>query len=111
MTQLGLIRLLTTTKVMALYGNPPLTDEEAWDIYEEFCNDDRVVFAQEPTGLEDTWKSFALRQTSSPKLWMDAYLAAFAVNAHFQFITTDRAFTQFQGLDALILEARPSDFY
>ena len=48
---------------------------------------------------------FTLRNTSSPKLWMDAYLAAFARAGGYQFITTDRAFSQFTDLD-LVLIAR-----
>ena len=31
-TQQGLVRLLTTAEVLAGYGNPPLSNREAWDV-------------------------------------------------------------------------------
>ena len=43
------------------------------------------------------------RDCASPKLWMDAYLAAFALAGRNQKVTTDAAFRQFQGLDLLVL--------
>ena len=41
---------------------------------------------------------------ASPKLWMDAYLAAFAIAAKQQLVTTDKAFRQFKDLDLLVLD-------
>ncbi len=47
------------------------------------------------------------RNTVSPKLWMDAYLAAFAISGKLRFVTNDKAFRQFQayGLDLHLLTA------
>ncbi len=104
-TQLGLVRLLTTAEVLAGYGIPPLTNREAWNVIESFMEDERFAFANEPEGLEETWKTLAIRDKNSPKLWMDAYLAAFALRAGSQIITTDKAFSQFNGLDLLVLKA------
>lgn len=44
-------------------------------------------------------------KTSSPKVWMDAYLAAFAITSGLRFVTFDRDFQKFrtQGLDLVIL--------
>ena len=70
--------------------------------------DERFTFANEPEGVEETWKALAIRDTHSPKLWMNAYLAAFAVCSGFQMVTTDRAFSQFSGLDVLVLQALTS---
>jgi predicted nucleic acid-binding protein len=39
----------------------------------------------------------------SPKLWMDAYLAAFALQSGHRLVTTDRDFRQFKGLDLFLL--------
>jgi toxin-antitoxin system PIN domain toxin len=103
-TQQALLRLLTNATVLGLYGNPPLTNREAWTAYEALLADDRIVFrADEPVELEPLWKSLALRKTASPKLWMDAYLAAFALAGGYRMVTTDAAFRQFQGLDLLVL--------
>jgi len=58
---------------------------------------------QEPAGLESRWEQLALRDEASPKLWMDAYLAAFAAAGGFRMVTTDAAFAQFTGIDVELL--------
>jgi toxin-antitoxin system PIN domain toxin len=107
-TQQGLVRLLTTAEVLTGYGIPPLTNCEAWAVVESFMADERITFANEPEGVADAWKSMALRDTNSPKLWMDAWLAAFALRSGFQMITTDKAFSQFKGLDLVVVKAKKS---
>lgn len=98
-TQQGLVRLLTTSAVMKGYGYEPYGNSQSWSAYEGFIADPRIVFAPEPPGLEETWKSLAVRKSPSPKLWMDAYLAAFAIRSGFQLVSADKAFSQFSGLD------------
>jgi uncharacterized protein len=88
-----------------VYGIPPLSNAEAWNAYSAFVEDERVAFHSESPGVEAVWKKLAARKTSSPKLWMDAYLAAFAITTGAQLVTTDKAFTQFAGLDVRVLEA------
>ncbi len=43
--------------------------------------------------------------TASPKLWMDAYMAAFARASGYRLVTTDAAFAQFDGLDLVLLDS------
>jgi toxin-antitoxin system PIN domain toxin len=103
-TQQTLLRLLTTSSVLAPFGNPPLTNTEAWSVFEALLADDRILLrTEEPPGLERRWKELAVRDTASPKLWMDAYLAAFALAAGDRLVTIDRAFQQFPGLDLVLL--------
>ncbi len=103
-TQQTFLRLLTNTAVLAPYGNEPLTNIAAWEAYRALIADDRIVLrADEPAGLEAHWRTFACRDTASPKLWMDAYLAAFAMSDGYRMVTTDTAFRQFEGLDLLLL--------
>jgi uncharacterized protein len=103
-TQQAFLRLLTNASVLGPYGNPPLTNREAWSAYEAFLSDHRIaVQRNEPVGVESLWKALAVRGTASPKLWMDAYLAAFAMAGRYSMVTTDVAFRQFRGLDLLIL--------
>jgi toxin-antitoxin system PIN domain toxin len=105
-TQQAFLRLLTTAAVLAPYGIPPLTNQQAWNAYEGLLADDRIVFqAREPAGLESRWQQLAVRETASPKLWMDAYLAAFALAGGYRMVTADAAFTQFAGLDLVLLGA------
>ena len=98
-TQQSFLRLLTTESVLRGYGMPALTNAGAWRQFEQLLNDARVGFAEEPPGLEAHWKAFTNRNTASPKIWMDAYLAAFAVAGGHQLITTDKGFAQYTGLD------------
>jgi uncharacterized protein len=102
-TQQTLLRLLTSSAVLGPYGNPPLTNREAWQVYAALLADDRIVLTEEPIGLEARWRSLASRDTASPKLWMDAYLAAFALAGGYRMATTDAAFKQFRGLDLELL--------
>lgn len=102
-TQQSFLRLLTTSALFAPHGNPPLKNKTAWSVYEGFLADERVAWVKEPRGLDSQWQKLACVSNPSPKLWMDAYLAAFAVAGAYQFVTTDRAFKQFKGLDLLVL--------
>lgn len=104
-TQQSLLRLLTTDSIMGAYDIKPLSNQEAWHVYEAFIADDRIVFRDEPPGLGVIWKKLAARRTSSPKLWMDAYLASFAMACGAELVTTDKAFTQFPGLDTRVIKA------
>lgn len=105
-TQQSLLRLLTNRTVLGAYGNEPLTNDEAWSVFEAFVADDRILLqAEEPAALERHWQRFARRDTASPKLWMDAYLAAFAFAGGHTLVTSDAAYRQFEGLDLDVLGA------
>jgi toxin-antitoxin system PIN domain toxin len=106
-TQQTFLRLLTNATVLSPYGNPPLTNRQAWEACQALLADDRIAFrSEEPAGLEALWRRFAVRGTASPKLWMDAYLAAFALAGGYRMVTTDAAFKQFAGLDVELLGER-----
>lgn len=102
-TQQGLFRLSTTAAIMGLYGMGPITNEAAWQNYGSWLKDPLIGFADEPVDLDPVWGKLAAVRSASPKLWMDAYLAAFAMAGGFTLVTTDRAFKQFKGLDVLVL--------
>jgi toxin-antitoxin system PIN domain toxin len=103
-TQQSLLRLLTNRTVLGAYGNAPLTNAEAWSAYAALLADDRITMtAAEPSGLEDKWRTFAIRHSASPKVWMDAYLAAFAFTARFELVTTDTDFRQYRGINLRLL--------
>jgi toxin-antitoxin system PIN domain toxin len=102
-TQQSFLRLLTTEGVLRPYGLPPMTNVAAWAIYEGFLADRRVEWAGEPSGIDARWQAFAARGTASPKLWMDAYLAAFSAVGGYRLVTSDGGFRQFQDLNPMIL--------
>jgi uncharacterized protein len=105
-TQQSFLRLLTTRAVLAPYRIPPLSNQAAWSVYDGLLADERISWAEEPRGLEASWKKLAGGSKASPKLWMDAYLAAFAIAGRHQLVTTDKAFKQFKGLDLLVLSSK-----
>jgi toxin-antitoxin system PIN domain toxin len=102
-TQIALLRLLTTKALMNGYGSRPLTNSEAWDVCNRVLTDSRVTYLHEPPNVNHQWERFAVRETVSPKLWLDAYLAAFAIRSDCTLVTFDRAFQQFDGLKLEIL--------
>ena len=103
-TQQSFLRLLSSAAVLAPYGVPPLSNREAWRAYQALLGDDRIVLqAHEPAGIEARWKGLGARGSPSPKLWMDAYLAAFALSGRQRMVTTDGGFRQFPGLDLIVI--------
>jgi uncharacterized protein len=103
-SQQSFLRLLTNAVVLGAYGNAPLTNRQAWAVYSALLEDDRIRFwSEEPAGLESRWRELAGRDSASPKLWMDAYLAAFARAGRCRLVTTDAGFRQFPDLDSLVL--------
>lgn len=74
---------------MSPYGNLPLTNRQTSSAYEAFLADERIAFSSiEPPGLEPRWKRLTMRSTASPKLWMDADLAAYALASSYRMVTT-----------------------
>lgn len=102
-TQQGLLRLITNSAVTSLFGQKPMTNHEALHRLDELMTQERIAFAEEPSGLFPQWSAFADVRSASPKLWMDAYLAAFARCGGYRLVTNDRAFKQFKGVDVLEL--------
>jgi len=102
-TQQSFLRLLTTKAVLAPYRTPPLSNKAAWSVYESLLMNERIAWVAEPDGLESAWKKLAGISSASPKLWTDAYLAAFALAGGHQLVTTDKAFKQFRGLNLVVL--------
>jgi predicted nucleic acid-binding protein len=66
-----------------------------------------VGFMDEPPALVPRWKAYADLPTASPKRWMDAYLAAFAVEAGLEFVSGDNDFKVFLPDLALVPLAPP----
>jgi len=103
-TQQSFLRLLTNQSVLGAYGNPALTNRQALGAFDSPLADHRIgMTTQEPHGLEACWRQYASLDSASPKLWMDAYLTAFAAAGGYRLVTNDVAYRQFAGLDLLVL--------
>ena len=103
-TQLGLLRLLTNEQVM---GVDAMSQRAAWQAYHRWFEDERIDFYREPEGpdFEKRFQELSSKQHRSPKLWADAYLAAFAESAGLTLVTFDRSFRGMLPASAIILPA------
>jgi len=61
------------------------------------------ISREEPVGLVPIWHRLAALPSASPKVWMDAYLAAFATAGDLDMITFDQGFSQFPGANIHIV--------
>lgn len=93
-TQPSFLRLLTTPTICSAYGCSPITNREAWDKYEELLTLPQVVWLAEPIGIESEWRHCAALVSPSPKVWMDSFLAAFAITGALNFVSLDKDFTR-----------------
>jgi len=94
-TQMALLRHLTNRSIL---GKAILGQSEAWDVYDQLLQDDRITFLQEPRQLENVWRSLTTSKQPGHLLWTDAYLAAFALGFDIPVATCDRDFQKFTGL-------------
>jgi uncharacterized protein len=100
-TRISFLRLLTQ-KIAPDFQ--PLTNLEAWQALDHLLEDYVTGFETEPEGLDDIWRKLSETHTPSPKIWMDSYLAAFAICGGMRFVTLDKDLKKFKprGLDLLI---------
>lgn len=101
LTQVGVLRLLTTAAVM---NGQPLGMSEAWKAYDQLFSDERVAFLDEPRGFEQRFRTHTTQKKSSPKLWADAWLLAFAELAGARLVTFDKALAA-RSKNAVLLKA------
>jgi toxin-antitoxin system PIN domain toxin len=87
-TQLTVLRLLSSAAVM---GPDVIKMSQAWDLWDKVCADDRVAYLSEPGTLEPEFRRQSKLGTTSPKVWADAYLLAFATVSGLKLVTFDRA--------------------
>ena len=87
LTQLGLLRLLTTEAVM---GEEVMTQPQAWATYDRWHQDSRVGFVDEPQEIEARFRTLTRLRQPAAKDWGDSYLAAFATRGQLTLVTFDR---------------------
>ena len=100
-TQQSFLRLASTPVLHKAYGAEGLTNRDALLTMQSLRALPQVGERDEPPGVVAMWQQLATRDTASPKLWMDAYLAAFAICGGLRMVSLDRDFQKFtpQGLD------------
>ena len=100
-TQLAFLRHLTNKTIM---GEHCLTPRAAWRKCGEFLALPEVKMFKEPPGLTEQLGGYCELGRTSPNLWTDAYLAAFAKCAGLRLVSFDTGFSAFAGLEVLTLE-------
>ena len=95
-TQSSFLRLITTPAIQGMYGSAVITNEEAWAKYQDILALPQIAWLGEPPGIESQWKICACLPSASPKVWMDAYLAAFAITAGLEFACLDKDFRSYE---------------
>jgi toxin-antitoxin system PIN domain toxin len=86
-TQIGLFHLLTSAMVM---GDEVLTQRQCWTLYQQWISAGKASLQSEPIEVAQTFEQHTTTDSSSPKEWVDAYLAAFAETAGLTLVTFDR---------------------
>lgn len=91
-TQLGLLRHLTNGATMK---GSPLSNKQAWNVFETLQTDERVRFFPEWPALDGLLKSYSDIDQPAPNLWGDAYLAAYAAVNGATLVTFDKGFARY----------------
>ncbi|MGA0846638.1 MAG: TA system VapC family ribonuclease toxin [Luteolibacter sp.] len=95
-TQQSFLRLATTSALLKTYGAEGFTNQDAAELITTLHRLPSVHTLDEPAGLQSRWLALAGLPSASPKVWMDAYLAAFAILHEQEFVTLDRDFKNFE---------------
>ncbi len=96
-TEQSFLRLATTAAVCRAYSSPAFTNVEATAALATWHAQPHIhCLDAEPEGTRELWLELAAIPSASPKVWMDAYLAAFAIRAGLPFATLDADFRRFE---------------
>jgi uncharacterized protein len=94
-TQQSFLRLASTPSLSKGYGVSNMTNRDAWVTLDMLQALPQVRVIDEPTGVHARWRAFSNLDTASPKVWMDAYLAAFAISGGLRMVTFDGDFRNY----------------
>ncbi|MCF3652500.1 TA system VapC family ribonuclease toxin [Synoicihabitans lomoniglobus] len=99
-TMLGLLRLLTNSRVMRA---APFTALEAWDAYHTFAALPEVCFIEDSLAAESQFQLWSRRADFPAHLWTDGWIAAVASSGGARVVSFDSDFSSFPHLDFLHL--------
>jgi predicted nucleic acid-binding protein len=83
-------------------GEEALTLPQAWSVYASLIRCGGFARVLEPRGLDVEWERLCRPYRRSPKVVMDAYLAAFAITEGCELVTLDEVFKHFGGLSVVV---------
>src|SRR5262245_50905641 len=99
-TPIGFLRLASNPSAM---GSAAVSMADAWRAYDALFSDPKVGYLEEPEGIEQKFRLLTQSAVFSPKVWNDAYLAAFAELASLEVVTFDKGFAQYPHIKCKIL--------
>lgn len=99
-TQAGFLRLASNPSAL---GPAAVSLSDARRAYDRLFADPRSAFSDEPSGIEAVWRSNTQAVTLSPKVWNDAYLAAFAQLRASKSSRSIKFFTRYRSIRVAIL--------
>ncbi len=104
-TEMSFLRLITSARLVAHYGATGMTNRHALAVLSGLKAHPGIKWADEPPGTVALWLRLADRETASSKVWMDAYLAAFAIAGSLRLVTLDADFRTYErhGLQLTLL--------
>ena len=84
-----------------------MSPNEAWQAYRALRLDRRIGYEADPDELLETWQPFTEGPRTSPHLWTDAYLCAFANAARLTLVTFDAKIPPRADVSCLLLGGSP----
>ncbi len=99
-THLALLLRLTHK---AILGDDAVANSQAFSLVAQLLDSPSIRLIPEPTGTQERLLVYGNRNTKSPQLWADDYLAAFALAGGLRFATFDKGFNKYEGLDLELL--------
>ena len=101
-TLLGLLRLLTNSRVMR---GEPFTPVQAWEAYHTFIALPEVCFIEDSLAAEWQFELWSRRPDFAAHRWTDAFIAALAFTSGARVVSFDSDFASFP--DLRFLHLRP----
>ena len=108
-TEQSFLRLATSLRLLIRYDRAAMSNRDALAGFNLLLTRPDIRSCDEPPGTATLWHKLATRDSASPKVWMDAYLAAFAISGGLEFVTLDRDFQSYgaHGLRLRLLAMAP----
>ncbi len=106
-TEQGFLRLLTTDALQRTYVQRRITNADALSTLHALVKLPQVgVVDAEPHGVRKRWHALAALPASAPHVWMDAWLAAWAITSERTLVTGDRDFLKWEadGLRVMLIK-------
>jgi toxin-antitoxin system PIN domain toxin len=101
-TMLGLLRLLTNSRVMR---GEPFTPVQAWEAYHAFTALPEVCFIEDSLAAERQFELWSRLANFAAHRWTDAWIAALAFSCGARVVSFDSDFTSFPDLRFLHLRS------